>query len=136
MRIEKVPISKIKVEERIREDFGDMEALKTSIRKYGLLSPVLVDADYMLIAGARRLRAAREIGLTVIDAAVVREKSRLVKFDLELQENLVRKDFTQAEIDKSIEMKKRLMHRPWYRKLWETVKGAFDSFVSLFRRRA
>jgi ParB family chromosome partitioning protein len=135
MRIEKIPIDKIKVTNRVRTDFGDMETLKNSIRKYGLLNPVLIDADYNLIAGARRLRAAKDLGFTVIDSSMVEEKSKLVRFDMEMQENLVRKDFTEEEINRSIEMKKRLLRKPWYMQIWLFFKRLFEAFLSLFRKK-
>lgn len=135
MKIEKIPIEKIVIKERVREELGDMEVLKNSIRKYGLLNPVLVDQNYRLIAGERRLRAAKELGFTTIDANVVPEQKPLVRFDMEMQENLARKEFTEAEINKSIEMKKKLLRKPWYVRLSEFFKRMWAALVSLFQRK-
>src|SRR5436190_749302 len=55
-------------------DEARLEELAASIREHGLLQPVLVTAadggGYQLIAGERRLRAARFAGLTRIPAVV------------------------------------------------------------------
>ena len=53
-----------------------LEDLCTSIKRYGLMQPVVVrqinDCDYELIAGERRLKACRMAGLEEIAATVVR----------------------------------------------------------------
>ena len=59
-----------------RERFGDeaLEALVESVRDLGVLQPVLVrrtgPATYELIAGERRWRAAKRLGLETIPAVV------------------------------------------------------------------
>lgn len=136
MKIEKVPIDRIKMVNRVREQYGDMETLKSSIRKYGLLNPVLLDSDYRLIAGGRRLMAVKELGFSTIDASIITETNEIVKFDLEMQENLVRKDFTEEEIDKSIEMKKRLLRKPFFTRVLLALKRFFAAIVSVFRRKS
>src|SRR5439155_8564413 len=60
-----------------RREFADesLAALAASIREVGVLQPVVVrirDGGYELIAGERRLRAARLAGLATIPA-VIRE---------------------------------------------------------------
>ncbi len=53
----------------------DIDAIKSSIEKRGMLCPVLVaitaKGDTWLIDGYRRLSAARELGITQINAAVI-----------------------------------------------------------------
>ena len=66
-----VPIEKIKVKKRVRKDLGNLSDLKDSLRTYGLLNPITINSKYELIAGERRLTAAREIGWTNINANVV-----------------------------------------------------------------
>jgi ParB family transcriptional regulator, chromosome partitioning protein len=135
MKIQKVRVDQIKVMERVREEYGDMETLKNSIRKYGLLNPVIIDTKFNLIAGAIRLRAAKELNFTEIDASIIDEATRLVQFDMEMQENLVRKDFTEEEIHKSIEMKKRLLRKPLFTRFLEWIKRIFRSIASIFRKK-
>jgi len=135
MRIEQISIDAIKLGNRVREEYGDIEALAASLKVSGQHVPIIVDEKYYLLAGGRRLQAAKLLGWTTIDARVISDLSPLQKLDIEVQENLMRKDFTEAEINKSIEMKKRLMRRPWYERLWEFFKGIWDSFLALFKRR-
>ncbi len=75
-------------------DAAGLEELAASIREHGLLAPILVtptEAGYQVIAGERRLRAARLAGLTRI-AAVVRSADQQQQLGLALVENLQRSD--------------------------------------------
>ncbi len=80
-----------------RSHFDDAETaeLAASIATHGVLQPILVaataDGGYELIAGERRLRAARIAGLTHIPA-VVRETSGGDPLELALVENVQRAD--------------------------------------------
>ncbi len=112
-----ISIEAIRLKSRIREDLGDLETLKSSIREHGLFNPVLVDSQYNLIAGERRLRAARELGWKQIEVRVMDSLDEVALLDVEVHENLLRKDFTEQEIAKSIEEKKRRLHPPWYLRL-------------------
>jgi len=60
-----------------RKNFEDMAKLIGSVRKVGILQPVVLVADegaapprYRLVAGERRWRAAKEVGLLKIPAVV------------------------------------------------------------------
>lgn len=88
----------IKVGARHRRDFGDIAALAESLADVGLLHPVVVTADHRLVAGARRLAAARSLGWEDIDvtvAANLSEAATLLR--AESDENTCRKDFTPSE---------------------------------------
>lgn len=84
-------------------DDSDLELLKGSIRAYGVLSPVAVRAHpsspgvYQLIAGERRTRASRQLGLATIPAVVL-EMSDAEMGAQALAENIVRADLTDYEI--------------------------------------
>jgi N6-adenosine-specific RNA methylase IME4 len=87
-------IAEISVGKRHRVDFGDVDALARSIEAVGLLHPIVVRPDGRLIAGARRLRAFKQLGRDKIPVTVV----DLEKIVLgEYAENAERKDFTVAE---------------------------------------
>jgi len=135
MRIEEIPIDAIKVSNRVREDYGDINALAASLKTSGQHVPIIVDEKNHLLAGGRRLQAAKLLGWTKINACVADGLTPLQKLDVEVQENLMRKDFTEAEVLKSIEMKRRLMRRPWYRVIWDFIKKIFSLFIGLFKRR-
>jgi ParB family chromosome partitioning protein len=67
-----VPIASIKVGPRIRQDFGDIDALAASIAELGLLHPIVIDKHHKLLAGERRLRAAQKLGWTTIPVTIAR----------------------------------------------------------------
>lgn len=117
----KIPIEKVTVEEelRIRQDPGDIPALEASIRKVGLLNPILIDENNRLIAGYRRLTACRNLGRREIKATIVRFEGDLLKMlDAEVDENLLRKDFTDEEIE-SIERRREEILRKLRGNIWQ-----------------
>jgi ParB family chromosome partitioning protein len=73
--------------------------LAASIRLHGLLQPIVVrriPGGFELIAGERRLRAARHAGLEEIPA-IVRESDERARMELALVENLQREDLNPLE---------------------------------------
>lgn len=95
-------ISQIKTGQRVRDEFGDMKALANSIQEHGLLHPIVVDSEYNLIAGCRRLLACERIGLKEIEAKVLEDISEKELRVLELEENIRRKDLTELEKSKNL----------------------------------
>lgn len=95
-------ISDVKVGQRVRDEYGDMQALADSIREHGLLHPIVVDSDYNLIAGCRRLLACERIGLKEIEAKVLEDITEKELRILELEENIRRKDLTELEKSKNL----------------------------------
>jgi ParB family chromosome partitioning protein len=89
--------------EQPRRDF-DPEALSSlaeSIKRHGLLHPIVVEPDaggYRLVAGERRLRAAVQAGLPEVPA-ILRPASESGRHSLELAltENLQREDLNPLE---------------------------------------
>jgi ParB family chromosome partitioning protein len=84
---------------RERFDREKLEKLARSIREEGVLQPILVrphEEKYQLVAGERRLRAAREAGLKKIPA-FVKEINDEQLLELALIENLQREDLNPVE---------------------------------------
>ncbi len=85
-----------------RDHFDEetLTSLAASIREIGVLQPVLVrqadDGQYELIAGERRLRAAKRAGLTTIPA-IVKTADRTASIEQALVENLHRQDLNALE---------------------------------------
>jgi hypothetical protein len=84
----------IKVENRFRKDFGDIDSLAASIAEIGLLQPIGIDSNYRLVFGERRLRACQSLGWVKVPVRIVHLESILQG---ELAENEFRKDFTHSE---------------------------------------
>lgn len=95
-------ISEIHIGQRVRDDYGDMESLASSIKKHGLLHPIVVDSGRNLIAGCRRLLACERIGMKEIEAKVLDNISEKELRVLELEENIRRKDLTELEKSKNL----------------------------------
>lgn len=84
---------------RKRFDPGALTELTESIKASGVIQPIVVRKvgdRYELIAGERRLRAARAAGLDRIPA-VVREATNAESLELALVENLLREDLNPIE---------------------------------------
>jgi ParB family chromosome partitioning protein len=82
-----------------RRRMDGIDDLAGSLRDYGLLQPVVVrhvDDGYELIAGHRRLEAARALGWSEI-AAVVRDETDSQAYLLTLTENLQRQNLRPRE---------------------------------------
>lgn len=80
-----------------RQQFSDesLAELAASIKELGVIQPIIVRQeganDYVLIAGERRLRAAKMAGLTTIPA-IVRSPSEQQMLEMALVENVQRED--------------------------------------------
>ena len=86
---------------RSKIDPQELAELSASIKEHGVLQPLLVSYDnlsgnYTLIAGERRLLAARQAGLETVPA-IVREVNEQQRLELALIENLQRADLTPLE---------------------------------------
>ncbi|MBX7105654.1 MAG: ParB/RepB/Spo0J family partition protein [Gemmataceae bacterium] len=80
-------------------DAEELAGLRDSIREYGVLQPIVVrssDEGYQLIAGERRLRAAKEAGLTEIPVSVVDFTDQQTN-EAALVENIQRADLNPIE---------------------------------------
>ena len=92
-----VDIEKIRVEDRIRKDLGDISELAKDIEQNGLINPPTVTPDLVLIAGERRLAACKLLGWQQIEVKVMEVRDYEHQLRLEISENENRKDFTLAE---------------------------------------
>ena len=89
-----IKIEEIKIGNRFRKDFGDLEPLKKSIKEIGLLHPIVINENKKLIAGERRLKAYKELKLKQIPVTKINLKEIIRG---EYDENNVRKEFTVSE---------------------------------------
>jgi ParB family chromosome partitioning protein len=86
---------------RTRFDSQSLEELAASIRQVGIVQPLTVretgDGRFQLIAGERRLRAARMAGLTHVPA-YVRTADDTAMLEMALVENIQREDLDAMEV--------------------------------------
>ena len=84
-----------------RKQFDEeaLTELSESIKKYGLIQPIVVTKKedyYEIIAGERRWRASKKAGLTTIPA-IVREDNKKKNQEISLIENIQREDLNAFE---------------------------------------
>ena len=119
MILSNVNINEILVEDRAREEMGDIDELIASINKEGLIQPIAVsnigiddsvdnntDLKYRLLAGGRRLEACGKAGLSEVPVRIYdKELNSLEVKSIELAENIYRKDF---EWNEEVRLKKEI----------------------------
>lgn len=102
LRFEEVPISAIRPNTyQPRRNFSEagIKELAASIREVGILQPLVIrstDTGFELIAGERRLRAAKEAGLDRVPV-LIREAAESESMEMALVENLQREDLNPLE---------------------------------------
>jgi ParB/RepB/Spo0J family partition protein len=92
----KVKIADIHLKGTNREDMGDINALRLSIKEHGLLQPIIITKQQdklVLIAGERRLRACKANGDESIEAKLIAADDMDI-YKVRMTENLQRKDLT------------------------------------------
>jgi len=100
-----ISIDKIIVKDRIRQDFGDLKELADDIQQNGLISPPVVNKNYELLAGERRLRACESLGWKQIEVRMMDTRDAEHELNVEISENDVRKGFSKSE---RVDLMKRL----------------------------
>ena len=98
-----VPIEQLApsaIQPRKQFDDEELDSLADSLRRHGLLQPILVRPDnagqFEIVAGERRWRAAQRAGLHEI-AVVVKEMDDRTLIEMALIENLQREDLSPFE---------------------------------------
>ncbi len=93
-----IPLADVKItRRRERKDLGDLEELASSMLRVGQLQPIVVDDNNELVAGERRINAFQLNGASHILAIRKRDVTEDMAKEMELEENLQRKQFTLEE---------------------------------------
>lgn len=83
---------------RHRKDLGDIDELADSIKKIGMLQPITITPDGILVCGYRRLEALRRLGLRTVKVWIRSGISdRLTQLLAQQDENTLHKPLTQLE---------------------------------------
>lgn len=108
----KIPMNLIKAnKEQPRKNFDPekISELAESIKEHGVIQPIILNKEediYVVIAGERRFRAAKSIGLSEIPAIVMNISNKEV-LEISLIENIQREDLN--PIEEAIAYKKLLV---------------------------
>lgn len=93
-----IDTSLIDVEKQVRTEFEIGEEFIASIKEHGILQPLVVHEErggrYLLIVGERRLRAAKQLGLTEVPVNIKRGLSPLKRRCMQVTENNDRDNLT------------------------------------------
>lgn len=85
---------------RKRFEAESISSLASSLRETGVIQPLIVralaDGRYELIAGERRLRAAREAGMDMLNV-LIRSGDEVKRLQMAIIENVVREDLNPVE---------------------------------------
>lgn len=92
----------VRDEDQPRKDFGGeaLQALAASIKEHGVLQPIVVTKEedkYKIVAGERRFRAAKLVGLEKIPA-IIRTLDAQNRLELSIIENAQREDLNAMEL--------------------------------------
>lgn len=117
----RVPIDDIKVKKRIRQDLGDISSLAESLKRFGQICPIVITKKNVLIAGERRLEAARSLGWRTISVVVAEISDELTKLEYEIEENYQRKDFSPQEAEDAARKIRRLQNPSIFRRIFNAI---------------
>lgn len=89
-------------ENRQRRELTGIEELAESIKKNGLINPIVITQDLVLVAGERRLTAHKHLGFDRITAQYVEDLSDEELQIIELEENIRRVDLSWQDLVRSV----------------------------------
>jgi len=120
---------------QVRRHFDEegIKSLAESIAIEGLIQPITVrkvEDGYELIAGERRLRAVKKLGLPAIDARVIDVISEASASAKGLVENLQRQDLNPIEEAEGFDLLHRLDSNYWTHERISGVAGRSRSYVT------
>jgi ParB family chromosome partitioning protein len=126
-----VPITDIKVKKRLRKDLGDIGALADSMKRFGQICPIVVTENNVLIAGGRRLEAARALGWRTINATIAAIPDGVDKLEYEVEENLQRQDFNSEEAAAAMQKLNKIRNPGFFRRILNAIIRFFKKLFTI-----
>ena len=120
-----VNIKDIIIKKRARKDEGDLTKLMESLDKIGQLNPIILNSKMELIAGFRRLTAAKKLGWTKINATIIEIHDKADMLAIEIDENVQRLDFDEADLAEAYKKLAKLRRKNIFVRAWLGIKGFF-----------
>lgn len=119
------------IRKRVRRNLGDLTPLVESIRKHGLLNPIVVTSRRELVAGHRRLESAKRLGWKTVPVRYVDSSEAADLVEMELDENIKRKNLTTDELAEAYMRIERLRNPGFFARIWRAIA---DFFRRIFGR--
>lgn len=116
-----IALGSITFKQRIRRDLGDIEGLMESLKKHGQLTPIIVNRNHELIAGFRRLQAAKRLGWKSIEVVILDRASQQKKLEIEIEENVQRQDLSAEELAEGLIRLKKLRQPGLLVRIWNFI---------------
>jgi ParB family chromosome partitioning protein len=88
----------------------DVSELEKSIKTLGLIAPLVISSDNVILAGARRYQALLNLGFEETSVMLV-DGNDLEKELVSIDENLVRKDLTKIEMESHLRRAKEIYQK-------------------------
>jgi len=120
-----IEVASIRIRKRIRKDLRDIDQLATSMDRFGQLHPITVTRRNVLIAGRRRLEAAKRLGWSTIEATVVGKSDAAQRLELEIEENVQRFPLDRDELEQALVRLDRMRNPGFFRRAWYAVLAFF-----------
>ncbi|MCK4514030.1 MAG: ParB N-terminal domain-containing protein [Spirochaetaceae bacterium] len=127
-----IELGKIIIRKRVRKNLGDLASLMESLRRHGLLNPVVINTRNELVAGHRRIESAKRLGWSVIEVRIVEGQDKADLIEMEIEENTQRKNLTTDELAEAYLRLDKLRHPSFFVLIWRAI---VKFFRRLFRRR-
>ncbi|MDD0852355.1 ParB N-terminal domain-containing protein [Halobacteriovorax sp. GB3] len=96
-----ISIDQIKTDNKYLRVGVNVDKLKDSIEAVGLINPLIINKDNLLLAGGRRYTALKELGWTEVPVRQV-DEGKLKEELISIDENLVRKNLEDLELEHSL----------------------------------
>ncbi len=127
-----IDIDQIVIQKRVRKNLGDLSSLMESLRRHGLLNPVLINNRNELVAGHRRTEAARRLGWRTIEVRIVDDRDEGDLVEMEIEENTQRKSLTPDELAEAYLRLDKIRNPGFLGRIWRAIRRFFRR---LFGRR-
>lgn len=122
-----IQIDEVIIRKRVRKNLGDLSSLMDSLRRHGLLNPIVINSRNELIAGHRRTEAARRLGWKTIEARIADSDDEADLVEMEIEENTQRKALTSDELAEAYIRLDRIRNPGLLTRIWRAI-------VTFFRR--
>lgn len=106
-QIVEMSISELKITNPYSRTDTDVTELEKSIEQAGLINPIVINEEKIVLAGARRLQAYKNLGFDTIPV-LINNRGPLEQELLSIDENLVRKDLTKVELEAQLRRAKEI----------------------------
>lgn len=126
-----VPVGNIVVKKRVRKEMGDIASLADSMRRIGQISPIVLTEKNVLLAGGRRLAAAKLLGWRTINAVIADPPANIHKLEYEIEENVQRCDFSFEELARAQQRLSKLKNPGFFRRIWNAIAAFFKKIFKI-----